>query len=90
MSGTAFPAKEETHQLPHRIETQAAGHDRIGVEMTVKKPQARFDIQLGFDIALVIIPTIFGNAGDTIEHQHRGQRQQRVALTENFSIATVD
>ena len=71
MPGPALPAEEEAHQLPHRIQSKAAGHHRIGIEMAVKKPQAGSDIQLGLDVTLAMVAAILGDAGDPVEHQHR-------------------
>jgi hypothetical protein len=45
------PAECETDELPHGIEAETAGHDRVILKMAFKKPQVRFYIELGLDLA---------------------------------------
>src|SRR5579871_1757751 len=40
----AGPAKEKADHLPERIESEAAGHHRIVLEMAFEEPQVRVDI----------------------------------------------
>src|SRR5262245_27186706 len=45
LAGGAQPAQEEAEQLPQRIQAEAAGHDRITLEMTGEKPEIRLEIE---------------------------------------------
>ena len=57
--------------------------------MAPEKPQFGIHVELGDDFTLVELAAILGNTNDAIEHQHRRQRQQRVAGAEQFSLATI-
>src|SRR5690554_2476404 len=48
-AGFAEPGKVEAAQLPHRIHAQAAGHDRIALEVAFEEPQVRSDLEFGTD-----------------------------------------
>src|SRR5712692_8431891 len=54
LAGGAEPTQEEAEQLPERIETQAAGHDRIALEMAGEEPQVRPEIEYGANQAFAI------------------------------------
>ena len=55
--------------------------------MTGEKPQVGLDVIFGADEALAEFAAIFANVGDTIEHQHRRQRQLGVALPKKLAAA---
>jgi hypothetical protein len=82
-SGTAVPAQVESDQLPHGIKTETARHDGIAIKMTVEKPQLRFDVKFGDDMALAIDTTRVADVGNAFEHQHRRQRQLCIARAEH-------
>jgi len=83
----ALPAEVEADQLPHGIETQAAGHDRIAFEVASEEPEIRVDIQLGDQLALAILAAHFTDVNDTIDHQHVRRGQLRITGTEEFAAA---
>ena len=45
LAGRAEPAQEEAEQLPQRIEAEAAGHDRIALEVAGKEPEVRLEFE---------------------------------------------
>jgi hypothetical protein len=55
--------------------------------MTAKKPEIRLHLEFGADQALAIFPAGIGNFADAVEHQHRRQRQLRVAGAEHLAAA---
>ena len=55
--------------------------------MTVKKPEARRDIQLADDVALAEFATVQADLGDTVHHQHGRCRQLGIARTEIAAFA---
>src|SRR3546814_12344391 len=81
------PGQVETGELPHRVHAQAAGHHRIALEVAIEEPQVRTYVHLGADLALAERAALAGNACDTVEHQHRRQRQARVAGAEHLPAA---
>src|SRR3546814_2191019 len=81
------PGQVETGELPHRVHAQAAGHHRIALEVAIEEPQVRTYVHLGADLALAERAALAGNACDTVEHQHRRQRQARVAGAEHLTAA---
>jgi len=38
--------------------------------MAFEKPQFRIDIQFGNNLAFIEFATVFGDADDTVKHQH--------------------
>ncbi len=44
-----------------------------------KEPEVRIDVEFGADQALAVFAAGLVNLGDAVEHQHRRQRQLRVA-----------
>src|SRR5690606_20432827 len=81
----AEPGEVEAAQLPHRVDAQAARHDRIADEVAVEEPQVRADVELGADHALAVLAAFGGDLGDAVEHQHRGRRQACVAGAEHLA-----
>src|SRR5436190_1037004 len=75
-------AKEEAEQLPQGIGPQAARHHRIALEVAGKEPQVRLQLQNGPHETPAVFSAGLGNFGNPIEHEHRRQRQLRVALAE--------
>src|SRR3546814_9694810 len=53
----------------------------------MEEPQVRTYVHLGADLALAERAALAGNACDTVEHQHRRQRQARVAGAEHLTAA---
>src|SRR6056297_4171831 len=90
MALAATPAEEEADQLPHRVQTQAARHDRVAFEMAGEEPQIRMDIQFRLHFALAVFATLVGDQVDPIEHQHRRQRQLRVAGPEHLALGAAN
>src|SRR5437764_1345110 len=74
----AEPAEEETGQLPQRIEAEAAGHDRIALEVTGEEPEVRLHRQRRTHMPLAVRAAVLGNLGDPIAHQHRRQWKLRI------------
>src|SRR5690606_27360969 len=83
-SKITLPAQVETYQLPHGIQAQAAGHDRIAFEMACEEPEFRIDIQLGNQLAFAIFATDFADVSDAIDHQHVRCGQLRVTWAEQL------
>jgi hypothetical protein len=46
-------------------------HHGIAAKVTVEKPEARGDIQLGNDMALAEFAAVQADLGDAVHHQHR-------------------
>jgi len=86
-AGLPQPAQEETRHLPQRIEPEAARHDRIALEVAAKEPEVGLDVEFSYDLAKPGSPTILGDFGDPIEHQHGWQRQLGIPRTEKLSTA---
>ena len=86
-SGAAFPGKEEADELPHGIQAEAAGHDRIALEVAGEEPEVGVDVQFGDDFAFAVFAAVVGDADDAVHHQHIRQRQLRVARAEDFAAA---
>src|SRR6187431_1084165 len=53
--------------------------------MTAEKPEIRRHIEFGADQTLAVLPAGFGNIADAVEHQHRRQRQLRIARAEQLA-----
>src|ERR1051325_906969 len=85
LAGRAEPAEEKAEQLPQRVEAEAAGHHRVALEVARKKPKVRLHVELGAHQALAVLPALFGDLGNAIEHQHRRQWQLRIALAEQLA-----
>src|SRR5215468_6142233 len=64
---------------------QAAGHDRIALEMAGEEPKVRLELEHGADQALAILAAGFRDLGDAVEHEHGGQRQLGIAGAEEFA-----
>ena len=83
----AQPCQIEAHQLPHRIQPQAAGHDRIAKEMALKKPKIRMDIEFGAHEAFAVAAAVIADIDNTVEHQHRVGRQARGTVGEQLAAS---
>src|SRR5579875_3851982 len=81
----AEPAKEEAHELPQRVEPQAARHDRVVLEVAEEKPQVGLHVEFGANHALAVLAAVLPNLRDAVEHQHRRQRQLGIAGPEQFA-----
>ena len=81
----AQPSQEKSGQLPERVEAEASRHDRVALEMTTEKPQFGIDVELGHDRAFAMRPAGFGDFRNSVEHQHRRQRQLGVSGPEQFA-----
>ena len=79
LPSAAHPAEEEADHLPQRVEAEAARHHRIVLEMAFEEPEIGLDVEFGLDLALAVPAALLGDLGDAVEHQHRRQRQLRIA-----------
>src|SRR6185312_12441992 len=86
-AGRTEPTEEKADQLPKRVEPEAARHHRIALEVAQEKPEVRLHVELGADHALAVRAAGFGNFRDAVEHQHRRQRQLRIAGAEQLAAA---
>ena len=50
IAGLAEPAEKEAEQLPQRVEPEAAGHDRIALEVAGEEPEVGLHVELGDDL----------------------------------------
>ena len=76
---TARPGQVESDQLPERIKAQAAGHDRVTLEMALEEPQLRIDVELGSQTAFAEFAVTGVDVCDAVEHQHLVNWQAHVA-----------
>lgn len=53
--------------------------------MAIEEPEVRPNVELGTDETLAVWTAILADFGDAIEHQHRRQRQLRIARPEEFT-----
>src|ERR1700730_2326031 len=83
----ADPPQVETDHLPQGVKAETAGHHGIVLEMAAEEPEVRLDVELGAHQALAVFPAGLGNLADAVEHQHRRQRQLRVARAEHLAAA---
>src|SRR5690606_14139257 len=81
-AGGASPAEVKSEQLPQRVQTEATGHHRVAFEVTFKKPQSRVDIEFGLNDAFSVLAAFGIDLCNPVEHQHRRERQLRVAGAE--------
>src|ERR1700730_7948107 len=86
-SGRAEPSEEEAQQLPQCIETKTARHHRITFEVAREIPEIGLHIEHGAHQALAVLAPDLGDLGDTVEHEHGGQRQLGIAGPEQFAAA---
>src|SRR5471032_2957762 len=84
------PAEEETRYLPQGVEAQAPRHHRVTLEVAVEEPQVGLYVEIGHDLALAVFSAGFVDLGDAVEHQHRRQRQLRVARSEQVAFGALD
>src|SRR5207302_836016 len=83
----AAPAQKETDQLPERVEAEASRHDRIALEVAAEEPKVRLHVEFSANEAPAIFTPGVGNFADTVEHQHRGQRQLCIARAKHLAAA---
>jgi hypothetical protein len=84
----AEPAEVEAGELPHAVKAEAAGHDRVALEVTREEPEIGGDVEFGAQITLVECTAGFRDVGDPVHHQHRRQRQLGVAGSEELAFRT--
>ena len=89
-SRSSEPAEMEADQLPHGVEPQTARHHRVAREVTVEEPEVRPDVEFANDLALVELASAIGNPGDTVHHQHVGNRQLGIARAEHLAVAALE
>src|SRR5690554_2408910 len=87
-AGIPAPAQIETHQLPHGVQAQAAGHHWIARKVAVEEPQVRRDIQLGDDLPFVVITPFLTNAHDPVEHEHVGHGELGITGAKEAAVTT--
>ncbi|MNJ48214.1 hypothetical protein D3C77_434010 [compost metagenome] len=85
--GIALPAEEETDQLPHGIQAQAAWHDRVAFEMATEEPQVRMNIEFGDDFTLAVPAAVLTNVSDPIDHQHVRSGQLSITRAKQLTAA---
>src|SRR5438552_9385138 len=83
----AGPAEKKANHLPERIKAQASRHHGIALEMATEEPKVRLHIELGANHALAVFAAGLGNFADAVEHQHRRQRQLRIAGAKQLAAA---
>jgi hypothetical protein len=81
----AQPAEEETGQLPHAVKAEAPRHDRVALEVAGEIPVVGADIVFGADETLVEGAAGFGNFGNAMDHEHRGQWELCISRAEQFA-----
>ena len=89
-AGQLQPGQVKTDELPHGIEPQAAGHDRVALKVAGKEPQVGFDIELGADLSQPVRATIAVDVRDAVKHQHGRQRQAPAVGAEQPALARGD
>ena len=89
MALAALPSKKKPHQLPERIHTQTAWHNRVILKMTLKKPQIRIQIKFSNNFAFSVFAAFIADMRDTIKHQHWRQWKLCVAGTKHPTVAAV-
>ena len=82
------PAEVKAHKLPECVNAKATGHHRVALEMASEEPEIGLDVEFGADEALVVGPPGLRDFGDPIKHEHRRQRQLRIAGAKQFPAAT--
>src|SRR2546430_9940614 len=55
--------------------------------MATEEPKVRLHIELGANHPLAVFPAGLGNFADAVEHQHRRQRQLRIAGAKQLAAA---
>src|SRR5262245_51591342 len=54
-AGRSGPGHVKTGQLPHGVETEAAGHDGIAAEVALEEPALRIDVVFGDENAFAMV-----------------------------------
>src|ERR1700737_68326 len=52
--------------------------------MAGEEPEVRLDVELGNRLPLAVLAARLADLGDAVEHQHRRQRQLRIAFAEQL------
>ncbi len=76
--------------MPHGVQTQATRHDRIALEMAGEKPQVGADVQLSYNLALVVGAAPFTHVLDAVYHKHVGQGQLGILGAEYLAMTHLD
>ena len=84
LAGGTKPAEEKTQHLPQGVEPEAAGHDRVALEVAGEEPIIRLNVELGYDAAVAMLTACFLDVGDAVEHEHRRQRKLSVSGAKQF------
>ena len=82
------PAQKKARKLPQGVETKTTRHDRVTFEVACKKPvdiRISGHAQLRLQLSLAVRTATFRNAGNAIEHEHRGQWELGIAWTEQLA-----
>src|SRR5204862_5137734 len=87
LAGRARPAKPIADDLPHGVQPQTSRHHGVAEKVTVEKPEARGDIQLGDDVTLAEFAAVQADLGDAVDHQHGRRWQLRIARAEIAAFA---
>src|SRR5699024_10618461 len=86
-SAFAQPRQEKTAELPHCIQPETTGHDRITVEVTLEKPQLGVDIQFRQNLPIAVFAAIFRDVCNAVEHKHGRSWQAGIALAKQLAAA---
>src|SRR5690606_15678435 len=84
-----LPAEEKAHQLPHGIQAQATGHNRVAGKVAIEKPEVRTDIQLRDNFALAELAAGLADVHYAVEHQHIGHGQLGVTWAKQIASAAL-
>ena len=84
--GAPSQPRKKPSQLPQRVEAEAARHHRIALEMAGEEPEVGLATSSSATIwPLPCAPPVSVIVRDAVEHQHRRQRQLRVAGAEQLA-----
>src|SRR3984957_2203032 len=84
------PTQKEPSQLPKGIQAEAPRHHRIILEMSAEEPKIWVDVELRAHASFAVGTSSFGDLADPVDHQHRRQRQLRVARSEQLAATAGD
>jgi hypothetical protein len=58
--------------------------------MAPEKPEIRIQIKLRHNLTLAIFAAFVTDVNDTVKHQHRRQRELRIARAKHPPVATIE
>src|SRR6202035_1157008 len=84
------PTQIAPRQWPKGIQAEAPRHHRTILEMAAEEPKIGVDVELRAHASFAVGASSFGDLSDPVEHQHRRQRQLRVARSEQLAATAGD